>query len=579
MSSQFPTATLRLADLFASPFVFSIPLYQRPYSWDAKHAGQLLTDLSNAAGLAPDGSGYPYHFFGTILLMEPTGSQVTADNADREFDVVDGQQRLVTLCILLAVLRDLDGSGDAFERIEALLRSSKPGMTPVRYRARLRAGDQDFLERHVLTPGSCSEMPREDLTAAQKCMLAVREHLVAELSDLDARDRLRLLDYLTNDCHFVVIQPREIDLAYRLFTTINERGKKLARNDILKADVLSRLEDAKAETAAETWDAASVDLGADFEPFFSHLKSAYGHSKPQIVASVRAILTDAGGPEAFMDQVFLPMSAAYGAICRAGSTSCQLPPEVRRPLIYLNRLRDSDWAPAAMLTLRLYGDRPETAAQLLAEIDRIAHVHRFLCLGSGKRQTRFAAIIKALRSGLAPGDASVFAVSRDDTRQIAFHLKDFYRRNQMMCKLLLVRLDEVMAGREPDIRLPELSVEHVMPSRPAATSEWRRLFPDPAEREAATVSLGNLIVVPPSYNDKAGNLTFARKKDIYAGAAGSTVTSPMLDWVVARKIWGPDEIAERQHMLLKLIAQHFRLDFELSPTTKKRAFWNFAPTA
>ena len=84
-----------LRKIFSSDYEFMIPDYQRPYAWGKEQALQLLDDLEGA--LARD-TDEPY-FLGSIVLVKA--------GSDPRAEVIDGQQRLTTLSILFAVLRDL----------------------------------------------------------------------------------------------------------------------------------------------------------------------------------------------------------------------------------------------------------------------------------------------------------------------------------------------------------------------------------------------------------------------------------------------------------------------------------------
>jgi uncharacterized protein with ParB-like and HNH nuclease domain len=80
--------------IFSDDFVFTIPLYQRPYSWTTEQSEEMLQDLLRAMEgpeetideLAP-------YFLGSIVLIK-------GDEADSQ--VIDGQQRLTTLTMLLS---------------------------------------------------------------------------------------------------------------------------------------------------------------------------------------------------------------------------------------------------------------------------------------------------------------------------------------------------------------------------------------------------------------------------------------------------------------------------------------------
>ena len=112
MPSGFTATPLALGHLLSDPFRFRIPSFQRPYSWTTKEAGQLLDDVTLALDEQAEESigGECEYFLGAMLLNSaPPLAPPAIYGAVPAFvhDVVDGQQRLVTLTILLAVLRDL----------------------------------------------------------------------------------------------------------------------------------------------------------------------------------------------------------------------------------------------------------------------------------------------------------------------------------------------------------------------------------------------------------------------------------------------------------------------------------------
>lgn len=78
---------------------YLVPLFQRPYSWDAKEWKILWADL---ADLCEIDDPRP-HFMGSIVTM-PT---VSVPEGVSKYLLIDGQQRLTTIFVLLALLRDL----------------------------------------------------------------------------------------------------------------------------------------------------------------------------------------------------------------------------------------------------------------------------------------------------------------------------------------------------------------------------------------------------------------------------------------------------------------------------------------
>lgn len=69
----------------------SIPIYQRPYKWTARNAIQLLDDIIDAKN-----NNKEKYRVGTLILHK------SKDNG--QYDIVDGQQRIITFSLLLAAL-------------------------------------------------------------------------------------------------------------------------------------------------------------------------------------------------------------------------------------------------------------------------------------------------------------------------------------------------------------------------------------------------------------------------------------------------------------------------------------------
>ena len=568
VSSVLPTASLLVSDIFSGPYLLNVPVYQRPYSWRWEEAGQLLEDLCEAAGLDAAQEADESYFLSTILLMDSPGTtteKLSPKMSPREFDIVDGQQRLVTLMTLFAVLRDLENNvkSPLSKRVQGMILAQQGSrfFPKVRFRLQLASRDRAYFERYILQPGSTLETPSIDDNPQtfESALSGVRVRFIEELKGLSADDRVRLFTYVADRCHMVTIVSHDIDGAYRSFVRLNERGMRLQRNDILKADVLSQLPLDKIAWAADLWDHTSDRLGVDFDGFFSHVRAIYGQTRPQIVTGVRAVVSDQGGPENFLTKAFLPLAGAYAAI---RNESGSLPPELGRYLTYLNRMPDGDWAPAAMLALRDWQDDVEGATRHLSQIDRLAHLLRLLCLGNNKRVRRLGVVVDALRKeGALPQDHPAFQLTREEVRNIGFHLKDLHRRNPKVCKLLLLRLSDEISGTVANVDPQDYTIEHVLPQNFSATSEWRRWIPVAEERNACTESIGNLVLISQKQNDKARNGAFASKKAVYAQTDPKVPLLAITRDVLYAAEWRRFDIEAREERLQALLQKIWRIDF------------------
>ncbi len=570
MFAGLPTASLTVSELFSTPFHFSIPCYQRPYSWTIVEAGQLLEDVLTAAGVDSGVAAEPDYFLGAILLLDGAGGDLpkAREREPRQFEIVDGQQRLVTLAILAAVLRDLGTDRwrwGARDRLDQLIGAdaSAARLKGVSYRIELRSREQDFLGTYIQTRGACRETKAaEPSNETEERLFAVREHFMSELAALEDTERRRLVDYLCDQCHFVVVLTRDIDRAHRLFTVLNERGRVLRRNDILKAELLKNVAPDRLGDALAQWERSEQLLGSGFEAFFSHVFSIYGQAETKIIAGVRRAVAETGGPELFLSNVVTPLAQAYYRVSHAADVELNIDAETRRYLVYLGRISEGDWAPAAILALRHYGEDPARGALLLKEIDRLAHLLRLLKVGNAKRGRRFADVIELIKANgsVVPGEGP-FKLSREEIRNISYHLRAPYKRDQQVCKLLLLRLNDEMSRATTLLDPSDYSVEHVLPQRPSATGEWRRWFPDGEEREACTESLGNLVVVTQRQNERARNQEFQRKRDSYRGAVDDPPVLPITREVVDAAAWRPADIRAREARLLDLVSATWGVEF------------------
>ncbi|HPQ35795.1 MAG TPA: DUF262 domain-containing protein [Tenuifilaceae bacterium] len=92
MEDKLTIETKKLSELFDVNFSLTIPDYQRAYEWRSYHVKNLLNDTYSASR-----RNTPY-LMGTIILNQTNHS----------YEIIDGQQRLITLSILMNYFSDKD---------------------------------------------------------------------------------------------------------------------------------------------------------------------------------------------------------------------------------------------------------------------------------------------------------------------------------------------------------------------------------------------------------------------------------------------------------------------------------------
>ena len=151
-------------------------------------------------------------------------------------------------------------------------------------------------------------------------------------------------------------------------------------------------------------------------------------------------------------------------------------------------------------------------------------------------------------------------MTRDEVRGIAFHLKDFHKRNPKVCKLLLLRLGDELSGGMDAVDPDQYTIEHVLPQRPAASSPWRQLFPSAEERAQLVESLGNLVLITQQENDRARNASWDDKKEIYSKGSSQAPMLAITRDVIGEREWRRGQIETREQLLVGLIDRIWRVD-------------------
>lgn len=247
---QANTAPL-LSILGASNARFVMPAYQRGYSWDGARRRELFDDVMWA------GRNGARHFVGSVLLSPLGGGTVTTVN---RLAVVDGQQRLISLTLLLdRLLRRLDADPDAASFLD---------MTPAGLRRQYvfdpdSRGDLryriDPTDRDRATLWHLTGDAPEPADPARNLMEAARD-FDGMLSRVDPETVWRGLRGLTA----IDAQLDGDDDAQRIFESMNARGADLGAMDLIRNWILMHVPfDDQRAFQRDEWDPVAALLDPD----------------------------------------------------------------------------------------------------------------------------------------------------------------------------------------------------------------------------------------------------------------------------------------------------------------------------
>jgi len=239
---------MRLGPLLDGPRQFVVPYFQRTYSWRRQQWNTLLDDILELYELATGHS----HFLGSMVLLgdaPDAGLQSTL--------VIDGQQRLVTLSLFLAAVRDI------------ARRTAPPLATSIHENYLVSDGHVKVLCTHqdraafatVVEQGREPE-PSPIRDAYRSFRAALEEHLQQGI-DLE-----RLTHIVGSQLSFVAITLDGEDNPYRIFESLNAKGMPLTQGDLLRNYFFMRLPPAEHETWYSTvWSPMQRRLGDRFDDY------------------------------------------------------------------------------------------------------------------------------------------------------------------------------------------------------------------------------------------------------------------------------------------------------------------------
>lgn len=226
--------SIRVGDLLQNDRL-RIPYYQRPYKWQQRHVAQLFTDIQR------------FHKKSAYRL----GSLVLHLNTDEDrFDIVDGQQRTITLCLI----------------VRAFIQH-RPNPENLKLRQLLNHAKSSLFNPELNHPVSYENVQKNYRFIEQRINNFSEESML----------------FLLEKCEFVQFTVKDLSIAFQFFDSQNARGKDLEPHDLLKAFHLrafSKADEPLKEEVIEQWENTKTkELAGLFRYYLYRIKEwREGHS-------------------------------------------------------------------------------------------------------------------------------------------------------------------------------------------------------------------------------------------------------------------------------------------------------------
>ena len=550
--------------VFSNDFVFTIPLYQRPYAWTTEQAGELLEDLlaSLGNGNEPIDNVNPY-FLGSIVLIK-------GDKSDAQ--VVDGQQRLSTLTILLAVLRTLVEKRYADALTKLLYEESDPFLgVPNRYRLTLAKRDEEFFQKYIQDEGGINKLKDLNSAALSDSQKNIKNNSILfleRLKILSDAQRLRLGQFIINRCLLVVVSTPDFDSAYRIFSVLNERGLDLSITDILKADIIGKISNQQKEKYTGIWEKIELELGREaFEELFSHIRMIYRKAKlgNTVLSEIRKYVEPINQPQHFIDKRLYPFAEAFHDIKNTNYLSENRAAVVNNLFGWLNKIDNADWLPPAILYLSKNSNDSHSIEHFFTDLERLAAGLMIQRTNINDRIKRYSRLLTAIEreENLYSSD-SPLQLTGEEKRDILNTLDgDLYLipkiRLYVMLRLDNAFLDNGLSNPKVLYDFSSITIEHILPQNPTNRSEWETLFPSQQQREKYLHRIGNLVLLSRKKNSEAQNFDFKKKKAKYFTTKTGVSPFALTTQVLNEQEWTPEVIQQWQQKRIDKLKKVWRL--------------------
>jgi hypothetical protein len=543
MESGIKARECNLSAILAPGNELRMPPYQRSYAWEANEVHELLEDLRRT------GRRKRFHFVGAIVLVEMD---------DGTYLVVDGQQRLTTISMILAVLRDLEPDPHYRALVHAMIgdpdKANRGEATA--WRLTLNPVDNPYFREAVQTEGATLERDVDAAgTSNHERMARNLDFIETYLKALPAKDRRQLFETIRDRIMLVRVAVPDWDGGYDVFRVLNTRGKVPNNHDIIKTEILQRGDFSveEAGTYARQWlDHESMLGGNGFDDLLNYIRQLHTRSSKGKVTTefVKSVLSKVDA-RTFLDERLPDYVDAYKVVLGGEPDYGGHSAAVKVPLDHLRLLDHHLWRVPALAYLYKDEGNGETAADFFRLLERFGYAMMLYVTNSDARRKQYARLTKAILDGKPLFHRNgPLNFSKEDSRKIRERLTGRFS-NFMQRRALALRLNAALENGEQISSEQDATVEHVLPKAVPEGSYWNTLWPSGTAQRELCETVGNFVIVPRHVNRGADRLDFREKKKLYF-ADGVRVFALTED-LRERDTWTPDDVRERTEQLVDIL--------------------------
>lgn len=558
-----------IKDLLNDKFLFDIPDYQRAYSWNKDNLKQLIDDIMDSIGLNKENNNvfeeYEPYFIGSIVLC----SKEYKDDGSGLYDVIDGQQRLTSIIILIATIRDLT-KNEAYKNILSSLIYQKPNeLMGIKesIRVRVRGKEAEFFKKYVLTDGGTdliNEIDEKEISEAKQNMLnAIRtfkEVFVDENGEVLESKLDEFTKYFLQKVVVVVITTDSFTSAFRLFNVINARGLPLTNADLLKSENLRVISEDKRNIYTDMWENIEQELGKDkLEQIIGFMRTMKQNRKATATVyeefSKKIFVSEPDYIGVNFVEHLKEIKDLYNKYINEGNIELS---SKDNSIYYQNLVRImrdfipyDEWMVALIKFIEKFKN-DEDILEFLKVLEKRIVIDWVNGNSFADRLARVYKVLEVIDSSSSLEEIKKSNVFISDLERTTAYFRnslddiEFYSKGRMLVpKYILIRLDMEKRNGEILDYTNKIMLEHILP-RNAKDAYWTTNF-TVDERKNWCNKLGNLVIINGTKNTKLNNKAFAEKVEQYLSKKSDfEITKEVL----ALNDWKIESVAGRQESLM-----------------------------
>lgn len=543
------TSNKTYRQLMGNGLRYIIPKFQRDYTWEAEHWDDLWQDIKTLLSNEDN-----EHYMGYLVLQ-------TSNN--KEFQIIDGQQRLTTMSLLiLATLKCLKELADAgidpeknVRRKESLLNSYIGYIDPVTLisnnKLKLNRNSNDYYKQHLVL---LKDLPLRNTNTSEKHMRECFNWYYERIKkDFKTGESLAaFIDNIVDKLFFTVIEVTDQLNAFKVFETLNARGVQLSASDLLKNYLFSVVDETKPhiseiEELENIWSKIAGKLGEQkFEDYLRHYWNSI-HKSVGKKNLFKTIKNSIQSKEQVFDLIRKLNDNAdiYLALQNPEDDLWKDKPEIKSALKELKLFQIRQTNSLFLSAFRnLDHDKFRKLVKICAVISFRYNIIGGLNPNAQEEVYNDAALKIAADKNFSAADFQKIYVS-DQGFENDFATKEFksITRNHKIVKYMLSKIEMYLYKKEIDPESDLFTIEHILPEN--ADDTWGEFTFEEINR--SIYRIGNLTLLEKKLNREAVQKSYEEKLKLYQ-QSNSKLTQTICEHYHS---WNEDKVAARQRDLAK----------------------------